>query len=360
MDDPTLTPATTALAPLGSEEQEPSSGVRKTLTDSAKKAGIDRATLLGEIGHGLPVSQQQRKALAERSFAPDDIVSILPTGIVYVEGKHWRKVLNDVFGKFQWGIVSVSEPVLELAPPDAKGVKSMLYLEVFLIIKGRCVASAIGAQEYHPSNKQMTKDDALEGCRSNGIMRCLKPFGIYENLWDSKWLDPALERLGVKVRTSDNWRPVQWRRLDDAPFDNEVGIAPGSPNAEAYAERFPDRKYQTREPRQQQEQAPPRQQAAPKPAEPVRDVEVVEHAQQTSERPEKLLTIRPSFYNTPEGRQPMWIVQTDQQEYVTNDPEMHKNLEQHRPHKRMLRVTYEVLRGNRGIRRRILSFVVAE
>lgn len=353
MDDPT----STDLVPVVPREDDPqpSSTVRDELKRAAVREGIDRPTLLSQIGHGVPMSPQQKAKLLRQ--ATDDIVSLLPTGEVYVEGKYWRDVMNDTFGPMQWGLLSISNSIYEPAPPGApKGVKSMLYLEVFLIVKGRCVACALGAQEYFPESKRMTKDDALEGCRTNGLMRCLKNFGTYSNLWEGRWADACRERIGVRVKVSSGWPTEQWRRLDDLPLILEVGLAQGSPNVELYRERFPQFTRHS----DRGERPAPQQQREVRQPEPPPPQDVVQANSRDTSGPEKILVVRPTRYmNTatdPPTPGTMWVVNTDQTEYVTNDEDLHRSLEHARQNGKRIIVTCETVRGKHGDRKRIIEY----
>jgi hypothetical protein len=231
---------------------------------------------------------------------------------------------------------------------------------VFLIVKGRCVACALGAQEYFPESKRMTKDDALEGCRTNGLMRCLKNFGTFSNLWEGRWADACRERIGVKVRVSEGWPNQQWRRLDDMPLPNETGLAPGSPNAEAYAERSPAK------PAPPRQSAPPEPRRAPEPTPPppAHEPDIIE-ARARTEQPEKILVIRPVRYTNTAVDPPvpatMWVVNTDVSgEYVTNDEHVVKSLEQVKSQKKRVVIDYEPVRGRHGTRRRIIEYRVVD
>jgi hypothetical protein len=54
---------------------------------------------------------------------------------------------------------------------------------------------AWGEQAYHANNKQMTYGDALEGAKSNAIVRCGKELGIARELWRRAYLEELKGRM---------------------------------------------------------------------------------------------------------------------------------------------------------------------
>lgn len=54
--------------------------------------------------------------------------------------------------------------------------------EYALVCNGRLVSVARGEQDYFGGEEKLTT--ALEGCKSNALMRCCKDLGIASELWD--------------------------------------------------------------------------------------------------------------------------------------------------------------------------------
>ena len=324
-----------------------------SLAETVSVPASNRQTMTGQIGTGLRLTPQQKKWLSVT--ASDEVVDIKPTGEIYVPGVYWRRILNDVFDPMGWGI-RPGPPVLDVKENNDKG-RSILYREVFLVVsrcqrcarsasaclcgselQPYCVAVAIGAQEYHPSNARMSYDDAAEAATTNGLMRCCKVFSIYDNVWEPVFAQATLHRLGVKVLATD-WRNQEkpsWRLLRARPLSGEIGPTADSPNREQYAELF-------RKPVVKPVEPPPA--ATPPPA------RVAERHQGG----EKILVIRKVTHS--DGH--YWVVNTDPGgECVTNDEELVKSLEHAKSHGHRIDLTCEALHTAKGTRRKLIEFTV--
>lgn len=55
-----------------------------------------------------------------------------------------------------------------------------------MICHGRLVSVARGEQDYFGGDEKITT--ALEGCKSNALMRCCKDLGIASELWDPSFI----------------------------------------------------------------------------------------------------------------------------------------------------------------------------
>ncbi|KAM5346399.1 hypothetical protein ACJ41O_009404 [Fusarium nematophilum] len=121
-----------------------------------------------------PVSTQQNKVLS-RPISPVD-VEVKPDGIVYLPEIKYRRRLNEAFGPMGWGMVHRGEAVVGT---------NIVTREYALIVGGRMVAQAQGVNNYF-SNDGLPH--AIEGCKSNALMRCCKDLGIASELWDPVFL----------------------------------------------------------------------------------------------------------------------------------------------------------------------------
>ncbi|KAG5937785.1 hypothetical protein E4U59_004186 [Claviceps monticola] len=121
-----------------------------------------------------PVSKEQYKNLV----APLDVadIEVKPDGILYLPEIKYRRKLNETFGPMGWGLIPKGEAVVG---------SSIVTREYALIIDGRFVAQAQGENNYFSPDQLPS---AVEGCKSNALMRCCKDIGIGSELWDPQFL----------------------------------------------------------------------------------------------------------------------------------------------------------------------------
>ncbi|RSM01793.1 hypothetical protein CEP52_008356 [Fusarium oligoseptatum] len=121
-----------------------------------------------------PVTAEQNKVLA-RPVNPDD-VEVKPDGIVYLPEVKYRRRLNEAFGPMGWGMVNRGDVVVGT---------NIVTREYALIVNGRFVSQAQGVNNYFSAEGLPA---AIEGCKSNALMRCCKDLGIASELWDPVFL----------------------------------------------------------------------------------------------------------------------------------------------------------------------------
>lgn len=97
-----------------------------------------------------------------------------PPILPYVSHNPCRDRLDAAFGLGGWGMVPVGMP---------KEKDGVIYVPFAMVVDGVPRIYAWGEQAYHDNNKQMTYGDALEGAKSNAIVRCGKELGIGRELW---------------------------------------------------------------------------------------------------------------------------------------------------------------------------------
>ncbi|KAI3403849.2 MGM101 [Candida oxycetoniae] len=132
--------------------------------------GIDWADSFHGIG-----SKPFSKEAADILMAPvsKEDIEIKPDGILYLPEIKYRRILNRAFGPGGWGLVPRSESLV---------TNQQISREYGLICHGRLVSIARGEQDYFGGAEKITT--ALEGCKSNALMRCCKDLGIASELWD--------------------------------------------------------------------------------------------------------------------------------------------------------------------------------
>ncbi|CAG9999278.1 unnamed protein product [Clonostachys byssicola] len=127
--------------------------------------------------HGIstrPVTAGQFKVLM-RPIDEEDI-EVKPDGIIYLPEIKYRRRLNEAFGPMGWGMIPKSDPIIN---------GPMVTREYALIVDGRFVSQAQG--ENHFYNDEGIPS-AVEGCKSNALMRCCKDLGIASDLWDPRFI----------------------------------------------------------------------------------------------------------------------------------------------------------------------------
>lgn len=159
----------------------------------------------------IETTEEQRNIL----FAPVDkeAVEIRPDGLIYLPWMEYATRLRKAFGT-NWGLIGAGAPYRE-------GI--YVYWPHYLIIKGKLSSGpAVGGQEYYPNNPKMTWGDALEGAKSNALMRLCKGLGMSLELWQPKfikeWIDehaesyPLLDDKGKKKLDRNGNVILRWRK----------------------------------------------------------------------------------------------------------------------------------------------------
>ena len=95
----------------------------------------------------------------------------------YIYLKSNIDVLNRAFGPGGWGLAPRTESLV---------TSGQISREYGLICHGRLVSIARGEQDYFGGEEKLTT--ALEGCKSNALMRCCKDLGIASELWDPSFI----------------------------------------------------------------------------------------------------------------------------------------------------------------------------
>lgn len=109
-----------------------------------------------------------------------------PPAIPYLSHNGYRDRLDAAFGLGGWGMVPVGMP---------KEKDGVVYVPYALVIEGVPRVYAWGEQAYHENNGQMSYGDALEGAKSNAILRCGKELGIAREMWNRNNLAELKQRL---------------------------------------------------------------------------------------------------------------------------------------------------------------------
>lgn len=166
----------------------------------SQKEGIDWS----DSFHGLGQASFS-KEVTDILLAPlaNEDIEIKPDGLLYLPEIKYRRILNRAFGPGGWGLAPRTETFI---------TPKQVSREYALICQGRLVSVARGEQDYFGGEEKLTT--ALEGCRSNALMRCCKDLGIASELWDpsfirkwkKKYCDEMFAEHVVNKRKKKLWK----------------------------------------------------------------------------------------------------------------------------------------------------------
>ncbi|KAK7422904.1 hypothetical protein QQZ08_009260 [Neonectria magnoliae] len=154
-----------------------------------------------------PVTPEQFEILLQRTKVED--IEVKPDGIIYLPEIKYRRRLNEAFGPMGWGIVPRGDAVVG---------KEIVTREFALIVNGCFVSQAQGVNNYFSAEGI---PQAVEGAKSNALMRCCKDLGIASELWD-----PVFLRWFNKHHAVSQWvehtvtkKKRRWHFRKDAPME---------------------------------------------------------------------------------------------------------------------------------------------
>jgi len=170
------------VAKYESEQTEKQAAVEKK--EIQKTDVQDQITSLIPLAGTIELTPEQEKIL----YAPvvDEQVEIRPDGLIYLPWMEYVTRLRKSFG-MSWTLIPYGPP---------KKLGNFIHWAFWLIIKGKPYGFAVGEQQYF-ENDRMTYGDALEGAKSNALMRLCKGLGISLELWQPefrrKWMPKYAE-----------------------------------------------------------------------------------------------------------------------------------------------------------------------
>lgn len=166
----------------------------------------------GDSFHGLggaPFSREISDILLSPLNEKD--IEIKPDGLLYLPEIKYRRILNRAFGPGGWGLAPRTETYI---------TPKQISREYALVCHGRLVSVARGEQDYFGGEEKVTT--ALEGCKSNALMRCCKDLGIASELWDpsfikdwkKKYCDEVFGEHVVNKKKKKLWKLKRNKTLD--------------------------------------------------------------------------------------------------------------------------------------------------
>eukprot|EP00274_Cyanoptyche_gloeocystis_P006145 CAMPEP_0196666702 /NCGR_PEP_ID=MMETSP1086-20130531/64666_1 /TAXON_ID=77921 /ORGANISM="Cyanoptyche gloeocystis , Strain SAG4.97" /LENGTH=330 /DNA_ID=CAMNT_0042003935 /DNA_START=27 /DNA_END=1020 /DNA_ORIENTATION=- len=152
-------------------------------------------------------------------LSPDDI-EIKPEGLIYLPEIKYRRILLNAFGPGGWGLVPRGDPQFDATTDQAPEGSMTVFREYAMFCMGQFVSQAVGEQTYVRGS--MSLPTAVEGARSNAMMRCCKDLGIASDLWDLNFVNNWKQTFALQVRVENvktKESRILWRRKDRPKFD---------------------------------------------------------------------------------------------------------------------------------------------
>lgn len=207
---PVATTATTTAAKTAADEV-------LSVTSFKDAPAIADSGSTGQINwsdsfHGLGSASFSREII-DILMAPinSEDIEIKPDGLLYLPEIKYRRILNRAFGPGGWGLAPRTESLI---------TPKQISREYALVCQGRLVSVARGEQDYFGGEEKITT--ALEGCKSNALMRCCKDLGVASELWDPtfirKWkkshCDEVFAEHAVTKKKKKLWKLKTTKTLD--------------------------------------------------------------------------------------------------------------------------------------------------
>lgn len=156
------------------------------------------------------------------SELPPEDHDIKPTGEVFVPQVKYRSILNRVFGPGGWAMIPMSDPQSKQKPYNT----ILVVQKWHLVAQGKFVAEVVGEMEYRTTNANASEATAIEGAKSNALMRACKDLGIGSECWDKTFTHKFMNDYCVQVEAPNSQGNIKqvWRRKDRPPFKGERPI----------------------------------------------------------------------------------------------------------------------------------------
>jgi len=190
--------------------------------DKKKDSKLDFQEQITDLIHTagtIEVTTMQREIL----YAPvkDEDVEIRPDGLIYLPWMNYVSRLRDAFG-VQWAIIPQGMPT-------AKG--DYVLWPFWLVIQGKIAGFAVGEQQYYANNPTMTYGDALEGAKSNALMRLCKGIGISLELWKPSFIRNWKQKYAETYETKDRYgkEKTYWRKKGNGGQAPSEEVIPPEP-----------------------------------------------------------------------------------------------------------------------------------
>ncbi|KAK1498130.1 hypothetical protein CCUS01_12906 [Colletotrichum cuscutae] len=206
---PTPAPATTTfptapayVPPTPQSQTAPEPQQQTPQTQQQQQQPIDWSTSY----HGLGTARFPKEVvdILLQPVNPSD-VEVKPDGIIYLPEIKYRRILNQAFGPGGWGLVPKGDVVVG---------EKVVTREYALIAEGRFISQAQGENGYFSVENLPS---AVEGCKSNALMRCCKDLGVASDLWDPVFIRQFRKEYADEVwaeHVTTKRKKLVWTRKD--------------------------------------------------------------------------------------------------------------------------------------------------
>lgn len=163
----------------------------------------------------VPVTPEQA-AILLAPIDPENDVDIHPlSGVLYVTWIRYVRRLNAAFGPMGWSSVRVGQAEIEEGTDKSGKPFVDVSLRVALVVNGRLVRDAVGECRQHEGGR-MSVASCMEGAVSNGIKRCCKSLGMFDELLDKRWAEQWTATYAEYAERERKWQ----RRKTTTPRQN--------------------------------------------------------------------------------------------------------------------------------------------
>jgi len=154
----------------------------------------DLQVLVQTAGNLVTTKEQQEIVFTK---VKEEEVHILPTGAVYLPWTWYADKLSSAF-PMSWVMVPQGLPQYI----EAQG---LVIWGFSLIISGVFCGFTVGQASFSSKNKNMNYADAMEGAKSNALMRLCKGIGMAHELWDKEFGEAWKAKYADYVDNPQTW-----------------------------------------------------------------------------------------------------------------------------------------------------------
>ncbi|KAF4780962.1 hypothetical protein HER10_EVM0005096 [Colletotrichum scovillei] len=201
---PTTFPTAPAYVPPTPQTQ--TSDTQQQQTPQTQQAQQQQPIDWSTSYHGLGTARFPKEVvdILLQPVNPSD-VEVKPDGIIYLPEIKYRRILNQAFGPGGWGLVPKGDVVVG---------EKVVTREYALIAEGRFISQAQGENGYFSLENLPS---AVEGCKSNALMRCCKDLGVASDLWDPVFIRQFRKEYADEVwaeHVTTKRKKLVWTRKD--------------------------------------------------------------------------------------------------------------------------------------------------
>ncbi|KAL0487873.1 mitochondrial genome maintenance protein [Acrasis kona] len=190
--------------------------VGRFIRNEQNQVPYDAQTNLSQNSFANISAKPFRKEVADILMAPleEGDIEIKPDNILYLPEIKYRRILNKAFGPGGWALMPRGPHSSQAADNS-----NILTQEFALFCQGQFVSQAHGEQTIGIGIKSLAT--ALEGVKSNALMRCCKDIGIASELWDPQFIMDWKKKYSIGVWCENNktgHKKILYRRKDRPEF----------------------------------------------------------------------------------------------------------------------------------------------